>query len=224
MSTEDVKKQLPTITDAPRLDGFAGFTDEVEGGEEQVSGRGPPVKFSNAAEWLYNEEPLPKGEYLVPDVERVVVCWQDDMPDPDKTRTLGPKEPWPDVDALNDAVPKEDWREGPDGHMHGPYQRQYIVHLLHMDKMTRYWWPTSTIGGGMCVRALVEATSWKRMFYGPNTYAIVEPTSTLMRTRFGNRQRPHLEIVRFTTIGPDDKALPAPEPSAKQITDDSIPF
>jgi hypothetical protein len=222
MSTDNPK--LPTISEAVHLDGFDGYTDEVEGGEEQVAGRGPPSKFTNEADWLHNEEPMPEGDYLVPKVERVVVCWQDGLPDPDKSRTLGPKEPWPDVDALNAAVPKEDWHEGPDGHMHGPYQRQYIVHLLHLDKMKRYWWPTSTVGGGMCVRELVEATNWKRTFFGPSTFAIVKLSDTYMKTRFGGRQRPYLEIVRFITIGSDGKALPAPEPSAKQVTDDSIPF
>jgi len=148
----DEVKKLPTIA-SPRLDGFGGFSDEVEGGEEQVSGRGPPLKFSNEAEWLYNEEALPADlELLAVNVERIVVYWEDEQPNRDKTQTLGPKEPWPDVATLNDATPRDQWREGPDGHLHGPYQRQYVVHFLSMKDMARYWWPTATVGGGICVR------------------------------------------------------------------------
>jgi len=220
----DEVKKLPTIA-SPRLDGFGGFSDEVEGGEEQVSGRGPPLKFSNEAEWLYNEEALPADlELLAVNVERIVVYWEDEQPNRDKTQTLGPKEPWPDVATLNDATPRDQWREGPDGHLHGPYQRQYVVHFLSMKDMARYWWPTATVGGGICVRDLVERTKWIRAFRGPNTYPTVRLTHMHMRTRFGGRERPHLEIVRWVTLGDDGRALPSPEPGAGEATGDSIPF
>jgi hypothetical protein len=227
---DDEVKNLPVVS-SPRLDGLSGFE-----GDDEASGRGPPIKFTNEAEWLYNEEELPANlELLVVKAERVVVYWDGDKPDLDKTRTLGPKEPWPDITALNAEVPREDWREGPDGNMHGPYQRQYVVHFLNLKTMDKYWWPTSTVGGGICVRDIVERTKWMRAYHRRmDIYPVVQLADVFMPTRFGGRQRPHLKVIRWITFGGGGgggEALPAPDtlkqidpPSAKEATGDSIPF
>jgi hypothetical protein len=48
-------------------------------------------------------------------------------------------------------------------------------------------------------------------FRGPNTYPVVQLANMHMKTRFGGRERPHLKIVRWITLGEDGRALPAPE-------------
>ena len=52
---DDDEAKLPTAADAPRIDGFEGYEDGVEGGEEQTSGRviqGVLVRFTNEATWI----------------------------------------------------------------------------------------------------------------------------------------------------------------------------
>jgi hypothetical protein len=77
-----------------------------------------------------------------------------------------------------------------------------------------------------------------RAFRGLNTYPVVRLSNTFMKTRFGGRQRPHLEIVRWIRLGDDGSVLPVTEqpllpdqgakevtpPSAKEVTKDSIPW
>src|SRR5262249_15176323 len=64
-----------------------------------------------------------------------------------------------------------------------------------------YTFATGTIGGGMCVRDLVEKTRWIRQFRGAKVYPVVALSDTFMKTRFGGRQRPHFLIKRWITFG-----------------------
>src|SRR5215469_5080024 len=151
MSNEEVKK-LPAVA-SPRIDGFDDFNDE---GDNRII-QGKLVKFTNEATWESGEEELPSDlELIVIDVSRVVQKWHDG--NPVETIILAPKEPWPNIKAMNDAVPREDWEDGPDGNPRGPFQGQYIVYMWDPKTGERYTYPTGTTGGGMCVRELVRAT------------------------------------------------------------------
>src|SRR5260370_40563719 len=99
MSKDDDEVKLPTAADAPRLDGFEGYSDEVEGGEEQTSGRviqGELVKFTNEATWVTRdgEELPPDLELIVIDIGRIVQKWQDAKPV--ETIILEPGQKYPD--------------------------------------------------------------------------------------------------------------------------------
>jgi hypothetical protein len=240
--TNEVKK-LPTTADAPLhlLDGFAGYEDAVEGDDEQTSSRviqGTLLKFSNESEWITGdgEEMSSELELIVIDIGRVVQKWCDGAPV--ETIVLAPGQRFPDVEKLNETVPKKEWEEGPDGKPRGPWQAQHVVYLLDPKTMDRYTWPTGTVGGAIAIRELVDKVKWMRRFRGQNVYAVVTLSDVHMRTRFGGRQRPHLAIQRWVTLGDDGHALPAPEtpklpgqgakevsaPSAKEVTEDEIPF
>jgi hypothetical protein len=240
--TEEVKSEnLPTTTVDIRVDGFAGFEDEVEGATQPESRgviRGTCVKFTNEATWVTSDdEELPSElELIVVDIGRVVQRWKNGQPT--ETIVLAPGQKYPDVNELNAAVPQEEWEEGPDGKPRGPYQAQFIVYLLNGETMDRYTFPTGTTGGAIAVRDLVDRTNWMRRFRGPHVYPVVSLTDIFMRTRFGGRQRPHFNIRRWVKFGDDGTALPAADtpllpdqgaqevkaPTAKEATGDSIPF
>lgn len=122
------------------IDGFEGYEDGVEGNDEQRGGviRGMLLKFTNDFVWVTGDgEELPPGlELVAVDIARVVQKWADKMPV--ETRVLGPGEKFPDVDKLNDATPRQEWEEGPDGKPKGPWQAQHIVYLLNLATMDRY--------------------------------------------------------------------------------------
>jgi hypothetical protein len=82
--------------------------------------------------------------------------------------------------------------------------------MLNPATMDRYTWPTGTIGGSIAVRDLVDKTNWMRSFRGSRVYPAVTLSDTFMRTRFGGRQRPHLIIKRWISLGPKEPVLPAP--------------
>jgi len=221
----------------PPLDGFWAFEGGVEGGEERAGSviQGQLVKFTNEATWITGGgEELPSTlELVAVDVSRVVQKWLDQQPV--ETRVLEPGEKFPDLEALNAAAPKSEWREGPNGQSRGPWQTQYLVYLLDADTVGRYTYPTGTIGGGMAVRDLVDRTKWMRKFRGVNVFPVVTLGDAHMNTRFGGRQRPHFNIVRWIRFDGDGNALPAATqpaltgrqtvdpPSVKEATGDSIP-
>jgi hypothetical protein len=240
MNEELKNEKLPTTVDA-RIDGFAGFEDEVEGATQPESRgviRGTCIKFSNEATWVTSdgEELSSELELIVVDIGRVVQRWKNGQPI--ETILLAPGQKYPDVNELNAAVPQEEWEEGPDGKPRGPYQAQSIVYLLNGETMDRYTFPTGTTGGAIAVRDLVDRTNWMRRFRGPDVFPVVALADVFMRTRFGGRQRPHFDIKRWVKFGDDGTALPAADtpllpdqgaqevkaPTAKEATGDSIPL
>jgi hypothetical protein len=240
--TEELRtEKLPAVADAPRVDGFAGFEDEVEGASQPESRgviRGTCVKFTNEATWVTSDdEELPAElELIVVDIGRVVQRWKDGQPI--ETIVLAPGQKYPDVNALNEAVPKDEWAEGPDGKPRGPWQAQFIVYLLNGATMDRYTYPTGTTGGAIAIRDLVDRVTWMRRFRGQHVYPLVALRDVFMPTRFGGRQRPHFNIKRWVKLGDDGTALPAAEtplltdqgaqevkaPTAKEATGDEIRF
>ena len=119
----------------------------------------------------------------------------------------------PNLEELNANVPQSEWREGPDGKLHGPWQAQYLVYLLNPHTAERFTYATSTIGGRIALRDLVDRVSWMRKFRGEQVYAVVSPSAAPMKTRYGTRPRPHFVIMRWVGLS-SDGALPPTEPPA----------
>jgi hypothetical protein len=194
-------------------DGFEGYEDRVEGDDQPHGGgiiKGNAIRFTNEGSWTdRDEEELPDGlELVVVDVARAVQKWIDRLPV--ETRILEPGERFPDIEQLNQDAPRSEWANGPDGKARGPWQTQHIVYLLDPETMDRFTFPTGTVGGQIAVREVVDKTKWMRKLRGAHVYPIVRLSDTFMPTAFGGRQRPHFEIKRWVSFGPDEKALPAP--------------
>jgi hypothetical protein len=237
MSNEVTKKSSHEIVD----DGFEEFEDRVEGSEERTGSvvQRPIIGFTNEAEWVNkdSDEKLPADRELVAIQHfRVVQKWKDGLPIKDEERVLQPGEKWPDVRRLNDAVPREEWVDGPDGQPRGPWQAQHVIRLFDPRTMDRFSYPTGTVGGGMCVRDLVDRVKLMRQYRGENVYPVVTLTDTFMPTRYGGRQRPHFNIVKWIKLGDgggilsptESPALSGPqtveEPTAKEVVDDEIKY
>jgi hypothetical protein len=213
--------------DPPSTDNFAGWEDGVEGDDRPEGAgviQGNLVKFSNEAAWVTRDgDELPAGlELVAVDVGRVVQKWQDQQPV--ETIVLQPHQKFPDVEEMNEKVPKKEWVEGPNGNMRGPWQAQHILYLLDPKTMDKYTFPTGTTGGRIAVRDLIDKTMWMRRLRGPNVYAVVLLSDTFMNTKWGGRQRPHFEIARWVSLGSESgqvEALPPPPPP--KPADESAP-
>jgi hypothetical protein len=209
--------------DPASIDNFAGWKDGVEGDDRPEGAgiiQGTLAKFSNEAAWITRDgdELSADLELVAVNVARVVQKWQDQQPV--ETIILEPNQKFPDVEELNEKVPKKEWVEGPDGNLRGPWQAQHIVYLLDPKTMDKFTFPTGTTGGRIAIRDLVDKTTWMRRLRGPNVYAVVLLSNTFMNTKWGGRQRPHFKIIRWVSLGgagSQVEALP-PAPSATTQT------
>jgi hypothetical protein len=216
MSNDIIKKDPTGITD-----GFAGWEDGVEGDDRPEGAgliQGTLLKFTNEGDWVTRDgDPLPADLKLTAvDVLRVVQKWLDQHPV--ETMILEPHQKFPDIEKMNEETPKEEWGEGPDGQMRGPWQGQHILRLVDLATMDKYTFPTGTVGGRIAICELREKTMWTRRYYrANNVYPTVKLAKTWMNTRFGGRWRPHFQIdptgwIRLGGEGGEMEALP-PSPT-----------
>jgi hypothetical protein len=217
MSINELKTSTALATTG---DGFDGYSDRVEGDERpQQQGiiHGSRVKFNNTAEWETRDDVLdPNTKMIVTEIIRAVVKWNAGAGNkpPEETRVIPPGHALPDVEAMNEAIPKDQWRQGPSG-LTGPWQTQQAVVMINPRSMEEFTYVTSTVGGGIAVGDLVHKVKTMRRYRGP-----VSPVVTLadapMRTKHGERRRPHFNIVDWVhmDVGGESPqaALPAPLP------------
>jgi hypothetical protein len=171
------------------------------------------------------------------------VRWGKDGKPVGPPRVLGPGEQYRDVEAVNETIPKEEWLPGFEkGKLRGPVENQNVVVFGNLATMERYVWPSvmTTIGSAIAVRELNERVKRMRHFRGARVYAKVGFSKCLFPTRYGERQRPHLQItgwVEPTEHGlaeidsrllpglqqvPTPKTQPDPAPDARAVTEPSL--
>jgi hypothetical protein len=176
-----MKKNVPAA-----VDGFDGFEDSDQEQFARVI-QGLKLQFANDGTWVCDEEEIPPSrEVVVVDVARVVQKWLHERPV--ETRFLAPGEKLPDLQQLNEACPRSEWTEDLSGKPRGPWQFCSCVYLVDLLTMQRFTFPTSTIGGGICVQELIGAVKMMRKFRGRNVFPVVSMASKPMKTRFGGRQ------------------------------------
>ena len=234
MPREAEVKNLPIEKPVMDLDNIGGYTDEVEGqDQDQCHARviqGTKIAFApKQGIWVDKTkqppEPLSTNLRLVfHDVLRVVQKWDRDGMPAGPPRILGPGEPWPNIDAMNAQCPRSEWRTYFDKSI-GPYQPQRVVYLWDPGTMTKYSWPTSSTSGMVCIADFVEKVTRKRMS-APHARAQVKLGSLLWSKRYGTLG-PDLIIVQWLAMNEDGKLLPLPETpaiSAKEAIQDEIKY
>jgi hypothetical protein len=239
-----------------------GFDDdpgfEVSSGGSLFAGK-TRLSFDGAKvdKWFAStsKAPMLKGlELIVDDRRRIVVQWgKEPLSGPVAQRQLAQGEKFPDFTALNNSVPKSEWRVGLNGAPAGPWEGQNVLEFIDEKTLDHYAWPSKvdTVGATICVREIVEKVQWMRRFRGELVKPVVELSDCFMPTQYGGRQRPHLIVkywVRFS--GGSRLALPASdnsaltaggnkpaqqpvndnsmqtveEPSLREVTKDEIPY
>jgi hypothetical protein len=199
------------------LDGFDGYEDRVEGEEQQTSRviQGEKWRFTENGKWMNDsdEEIPPDRLVTVVDICRVVQKWVDHLPV--ETEFVPPGERIPDLEKRNAACPDDEWTEY-QGKQQGPWQFQNIVYMVD-ENMKKITYPTSTVGGGICVRELADQVANKRKIYGTRVYPKVAPAKCWMNTQWKGRDRPSLKIVDWIVFGSDGGVLPPEPPSPPEL-------
>lgn len=207
------KNELTATTLAP-TDSLDGYSDAVKGAETRKQGllRGTALKFGQTAEWEDKDGEVidPQTRLILIDIARVVTKWGKDKR-PAETVVLAPGEPFPDVEEWNVQVPKAEWIDGLNG-PRGPWQTQQIAYFVDPRSMAQYSFPTSTTGGAIAIRELMDSVKAMRRFR-PGACPVLELSHKFMNTKFGGRQRPHFVVHNWVggiTGEEQPAALPAP--------------
>jgi hypothetical protein len=233
MSTEIAKHALYLA------DGLTEHGDEIAG-QAETEGQsvsrmlGTILKFTNIADWVNSEGTSFLGKPLVVcRKRRTEVKWGPDNT-PVEVIELAPDEPRRDLDQVNADCPQSEWREGPDGKLHGPWVYQQVIEFIDPTTLELYSWPTATIGGSIAIRELVERVALTRRLRGSDVCPLIELARKHMNTRFGGRERPHLEIKDWVRlgdrgiekVGTDTRPLlqRVAEPSLGEELDDKLPY
>jgi hypothetical protein len=126
-------------------------------------------------------------------------------------------EKMPDITAMNEAAPREEWGTDLNGNPVGPYVRVLVLKMLDVKTMDRFAFVTSSVGGSIAIGDLSDKTKVMRRLNGPNVAPVVSCSVTNFKTRFGLRKRPDFRVSRWIALGGDGGGgLPKPE-SAKPL-------
>jgi hypothetical protein len=221
MNDETKNENLPAVSD----DGFD------DGAEDTRIIKG---ELDRCVDGNWSEKdgtPIPPGtRRIVLGVSECVQRWQDQRP----IETITDK-PLPNVDELNDSVPKDEWEAGLDGEPRKPYVHQYIVYSLDPATAGLHTYINSTYGARLAVQALKDKVKLYRMIRGSRVYPIVELSKKQMKTKFGVKQRPEFIVHDWRYLGAPEvpnaevKAIehigaPVKPPTTAEIFDDALPF
>jgi hypothetical protein len=165
----------------------------------------------NDGDWTTGGLPADKARRSVAvAVDTIIQRWKDQR----VIETITEK-PLPDINLLNETVPREEWEIGINGPRE-PYQRTHVVYLLNLDTAERSTFINSTVGASIAVSRLKDKVTWMRKMRGANVVPQVELTWAPMITRFGQRKRPEFKIIGWIRLGPGSGTLP-PTEELKQL-------
>jgi hypothetical protein len=124
-------------------------------------------------------------------------------------------EPAPDIKAMNEKCPREEWGTNLNGDPAGPYVLVLALKLLEEKGMNRFVFVTQSKGGGIAIGDLSDKVKIIRRIRNDNNivpvvscHSINFPIKRLNITK----KRPDFRVLRFTKLGNGGGGgLPAPE-------------
>jgi hypothetical protein len=169
--------------------------------------KGQHARWTDSKEWHDRDElPIP-SPLLVIGVKTALQSWKDRVP------TVITDTPLPDPDELNAAIPQSEWELGLDNKPRPPWAAVFVVYMVNENTGQMYTAVNSTTGWRMAFDALTEAVTVKRMLHGgARMLPIVDLQSRPFKTSFGDRKRPHLQIVDWRSVGGGAPPLPTAKP------------
>jgi hypothetical protein len=119
----------------------------------------------------------------------------------------------PDIEAMNQAAPREEWGVGLDGKPQGPYVLVLVLKLLNPLNMDRFAFVTNSKGGCIAIGDLTDKTKIMRRFRGPDIAPVITLGTTPFRIARLNitRKRPDFKVLRWIKLGDGGGNLPAPD-------------
>lgn len=177
--------------------------------------KGEMLKFKDGIWQTKAGEPFESKALLCSGVLRCLQRWENKKAQhifPDVNNRL------PDAEDVNERIPQENWPVGPDGEPEPPWKLTWFVYLINTLSYERYTFVSTSKGGARACSDLIDATDVAREVNdNPKMRPIVELSSVKWKTQFGNRDRPHFRIIKWTggAAAPVAPQVEAPPPAAQ---------
>ena len=126
-----------------------------------------------------------------------------------ETTVIPDGEKVPDLKAMNDAAPREEWGTDLNGDPAGPHVLVLVLKLINTATLDRYAFITNRVGGQIAIGDLSDKTKIMRKLRGPNVSPVVSLGVTTFKTKVGLKKRPDFRVVRWLALSPD--VLPEPK-------------
>ena len=190
---------------------------------------GIKVKFNDGV-WLAEEQDVTGKKLLVLYLTRIVQHWQGSQP---IETYIDGKDVLPDVDKLNDAIPKSEWETWESGDLKEPWVLSYVVYMFDEDSAELYTHVNSTFGLKLAYDRLNDKIKWNSSIKGQPLRPYVRLSSTRMKTGRGTKMRPDFRtedgwvvlggsaVARLEPAPPLVKVAP---PTTEEAMRDSIPY
>jgi hypothetical protein len=154
----------------------------------------------------HDDTPLAAGmQFFCFGVTKGLQRWEDDRVIEEIKKKPGDE--LPSVDELNGAIPQEQWADGIDGKPRPPWQLNDVVYLLSVRGAEKFTFLNSTLGAKIAAARLLDRIDAMRMMGGASVIPVVELGSRPMKTAFGQKLRPHFEVVSWRDFGPAGAAV-----------------
>lgn len=105
--------------------------------------QGTRLKFVDGRWTTADGREMNGKKLLVIHMTRALRRWHDDGPPEDISEDAGPL---PDHEAMNDAIPRSEWRRGLNGDLEKPWQLNFPVYLIDLDAFEIFTSINSTWG------------------------------------------------------------------------------
>jgi hypothetical protein len=157
--------------------------------------KGMQLTWNDAKHWRTRDEQKAPAKLLVVGVDAILQRWSGGKPEVIRDKPL------PDPDDLNSAIPVSEWETGIDGQKRPPWADTAVVYFIDPLVGCFYTFVSSTTGGRIAYDHLKESVAGMRMLRGDRVLPLVTLGERPMKTRFGDKSRPHFEIVDWKEAG-----------------------
>jgi hypothetical protein len=195
-------------------DGLSSFSLDQLGQRKSAFGGAKMVKFNNGVYATREGETIgPEREQILLGLVKVIQKFVGKKLV--ETIIVPPREDFPDIDAMNEGAPREEWGVNLNGDAAGPYVRVLVLKLLDAKTMDCYAFVTQTTGGSIAVGDITGKVKIMRRIRGPNVTAVVSCQSATMKSNYNPRgvRRPEFKVLRWIALAASPETVTAPAPT-----------
>jgi hypothetical protein len=182
------------------------FTDDdgFSGSHNSQFIKGIRLGWNSTKHWNDRDGLAVPPEMFLKGIDEALRRWKDG-----KAEIIDTK-PLPRPDDLNSKIPVNEWENGIDGKPTPTWQHIAAFYFINLSIGETYTYASATKGAHFAYEHIRDAVANMRALQSERMKPLVRLSERPMKTKFGPRTRPHLEIIGWKSLGEDGLPLPTP--------------